>query len=138
MRIYEYECGGCDTHYIIEQKITDRPKKKCPNCKAFALERLLFPPLIFVRGGTPTTLGQMAEKNTKKLGKEQIEKMQDRVIDNKKKSRQELAKKLPSNAKLADIPDDNKSFYNTTGESLKQLTKLTPEKKQHYIMTGQL
>ena len=32
MPIYEYECGSCNAHYEVFQKITARPLRKCEKC----------------------------------------------------------------------------------------------------------
>jgi len=32
MPIYEYKCEDCSGEFEIEQKISDKPLKKCPKC----------------------------------------------------------------------------------------------------------
>lgn len=32
MPIYEYECDDCGHNFEIEQPITSKPKRKCPEC----------------------------------------------------------------------------------------------------------
>jgi putative FmdB family regulatory protein len=39
--IYEYECEGCGHECVFEQKISDKPKKKCPECGKMKLKRLI-------------------------------------------------------------------------------------------------
>jgi len=39
--IYEYECEGCGHSFEFEQKITDKPRKKCPECGKMKLKRLI-------------------------------------------------------------------------------------------------
>jgi len=36
---YEYRCQSCAHECIFEQKITDKPKKKCPVCGKMKLQR---------------------------------------------------------------------------------------------------
>jgi putative FmdB family regulatory protein len=33
MPTYEYECTKCGYGFEIEQRITDEPKKRCPDCR---------------------------------------------------------------------------------------------------------
>jgi len=48
--IYEYECKKC--HHVFEriQKFSDPPLKKCPECRAGRLEKLLSPPAVHFKG----------------------------------------------------------------------------------------
>jgi putative FmdB family regulatory protein len=39
--IYEYRCLSCEHECIFEQKITDKPKKRCPGCGKMKLKRLI-------------------------------------------------------------------------------------------------
>jgi putative FmdB family regulatory protein len=38
---YEYECTNCYHEWEEEQKITDKPIKKCPKCKLEAAHRMI-------------------------------------------------------------------------------------------------
>lgn len=33
MPTYEYECTKCENRFEIEQRITDPPKERCPDCR---------------------------------------------------------------------------------------------------------
>lgn len=63
---YEYECAACSHNFEIYQGVKDPVKRKCPACKKMRLERLIFPVMGQVK--SIRTLGQLAEKNTKKAG----------------------------------------------------------------------
>jgi len=41
MPTYEYQCESCKAKIILTQKMSDKPKRKCPTCKAYALKRLI-------------------------------------------------------------------------------------------------
>lgn len=41
MPTYEYRCRECGAELEIFQGINDRPKRKCPECSAYKLERLI-------------------------------------------------------------------------------------------------
>lgn len=67
MPIYEYKCESCGEESEIFQSIKDAPKKKCGTCGKNKLERLISACIGFV-AREATTLGQLAERNTKKMG----------------------------------------------------------------------
>ena len=110
--IYEYECQDCQYRFETEQSAKEKPLKKCPKCKKKSLERLLFAPLVSIRGNI-NTIGQLAEANTKKLG------------------RYEKDKVIPPMTQEEKNQKDSK-------EHAKKLNKLSPERKQKYIHTGEL
>lgn len=39
--IYEYFCKKCDKEFEVEQRISDKPLKKCPECKSKKIKRLV-------------------------------------------------------------------------------------------------
>jgi putative FmdB family regulatory protein len=39
--IYEYKCLSCTHDCTFEQKITDKPRKKCPKCGKMKLKKLI-------------------------------------------------------------------------------------------------
>ena len=41
MPTYEYECGGCGRRFELFQRITEKPKRKCPACGALKARRLI-------------------------------------------------------------------------------------------------
>lgn len=41
MPIYEYACAACRHEFEEWQKITDKPVRTCPKCKAKKVERLI-------------------------------------------------------------------------------------------------
>lgn len=93
---YDYKCANCE-HVLndVVQSIHDKPLKKCPNCKKHKLERVIFSNHVYCKGEA-TTVGQWAEKNSKKMGKYGV---QDREhadnkdkIDAKKAMRQEVSR----------------------------------------------
>ena len=43
MPTYEYECGDCGHEFELFQSITDRVRRKCPECGARKLKRLIGP-----------------------------------------------------------------------------------------------
>jgi putative FmdB family regulatory protein len=41
MPIYEYGCASCGAELEVWQKISEKPRRKCPDCGAMKLERLI-------------------------------------------------------------------------------------------------
>ena len=41
MPTYDYRCTGCAHEFELFQKMSDRPKRKCPECGKNTLERLI-------------------------------------------------------------------------------------------------
>ena len=94
MPLYEYLCSGCEHRFTITQSMKDSKKKKCPECGKHKLERVLGSPHIFVRG-EPQTLGHLAERNTKKLGRCELDDRKERdKVDEKKPGKKKLHREL--------------------------------------------
>src|SRR5947208_14548144 len=51
MPIYEYACAACGNQFEEWQKITDKPVKTCPKCKAKKVERLISQTSFQLKGG---------------------------------------------------------------------------------------
>ena len=69
MPTYDYGCNHCGFLWKdVTQSINDTPKKKCPKCSKMTLDRILFGGIHVFTRGEATTLGQLAEQNTKKMG----------------------------------------------------------------------
>ena len=51
MPIYEYACAACGHQFEEWQKITDKPVRTCPKCKAKKVERLISQTSFKLKGG---------------------------------------------------------------------------------------
>lgn len=51
MPTYEYLCKKCNHQFEIEQKITEDPLEKCPECSKKALQRLIAGSSSFILAG---------------------------------------------------------------------------------------
>jgi len=51
MPIYEYACGKCEAEFEAEQRITDDPLKKCPECGSKRVKRLISRTSFALKGG---------------------------------------------------------------------------------------
>lgn len=50
MPIYEYECGACGERREFIQKFSDSRKRKCPECGALKLKRLMSAAAFHLKG----------------------------------------------------------------------------------------
>jgi len=110
---YDYGCNHCGFLWEdVTQNINDSPKQKCPKCSKMTLERVIFGGLQpFVRGEA-TTLGQLAEQNTKKMGRYEL---QD---------------------KRAKTKEDTDAGLKRHQEEIKQIGKMSETQKQRYVDNG--
>jgi putative FmdB family regulatory protein len=51
MPVYEYECGACGHRFEEWQKMSDKPIKTCPKCKAKKVEKLISATSFQLKGG---------------------------------------------------------------------------------------
>jgi len=50
MPIYEYRCHGCGRDLELMQNISDKPLRKCPECGALKLQKLISAPRFKLTG----------------------------------------------------------------------------------------
>ena len=116
MPVYEYQCETCDHNFEIEQKIKAKPKKKCPECGKNSLERLISPPMISIRGNI-NTIGQLAEANTKKLGRYAHDRLnKEKILSGQLERDREIQDKKDFNRKLNKMSDNARKKYIMTGD----------------------
>jgi putative FmdB family regulatory protein len=51
MPIYEYACGACGHQFEAWQKMSDKPIRVCPRCKAKKVEKLISQTSFKLKGG---------------------------------------------------------------------------------------
>jgi putative FmdB family regulatory protein len=51
MPVYEYQCGRCGHEFEREQRISDKPVRKCPSCGAMKAKRLISRTSFVLKGG---------------------------------------------------------------------------------------
>lgn len=137
MITYEYECGCCHHKFEIQQSIKDNPLKKCDACGQHMLERLMFGGQAgFVRQEAKT-VGQLADRNSKKMGNYE---KQDKAANHKaaekaakRRLREEAAAKLGGT--IEHVPDNLPDpIYGKVDH--KKLSKMTPKQIDNYILKG--
>ena len=107
---YDYACNNCGwKQQDVYQSIHDEPHKRCPRCKNPTFERLISGGLAVFVVQEPSTIGQLADKNTK---------------ENRSQLDEAAAKKRETEPQQPDV-----SYR-------KKINKMTPEQKHRYIMEG--
>lgn len=51
MPIYEYACGACGHRFEEWQKMSDKPVRVCPKCKAKKVEKMISATTFTLKGG---------------------------------------------------------------------------------------
>jgi len=112
-----YVCDNCDYHMVVKQNLHAPLKKKCPECGKHTLYQDLTGQHTFVYQ-EPKTLGHLAQRNTERMGKYDLE-------ERRRKDEFKKKKKKPT-------------WYNPEAKELhKELKEInTPEKQHKYIMEG--
>lgn len=137
MITYEYECSDCGLNVEIQQSINDKKLTQCPSCDKETFDRVIGTPYFSVKPNV-TTIGQLAERNSQKMGKEGVA-AAERAREAQSKAakaqmRRELQKKLPPGCKIADDGKIEKPWY---GELPSSLNNASQQKLEKYIMTGE-
>lgn len=110
---YDYQCSSCNSLHEIEHGIKTT-KKKCPKCGENKLEKVfLSAPIGFVRQEV-TTIGQQAERNAKRLGKNEIQERELKDKEGKKEAMSQAKKELYK--KLGKADDSKRERYIVDGK----------------------
>jgi len=112
MPTYDYECSECGHLEEMFQKFSEKEVNTCPECASSTYGRvILHAPFSFVKG-EPTTVQQLADRNTQKMGHYEL---QDR--------------------RKADNMDVHKK--NKEANAIRnKINKMTPQQKRNYIENG--
>jgi hypothetical protein len=113
MPLYHYRCSaGCGEHETYHS-ITEPIRKTCEICHAETLEVVLDGPPVIINKEVKT-IGQLAEKNAKSLG------------------RYELQDKMATDGTIEKLAQREKR------QEFKKISNLTADKAAKYIETGKL
>ena len=50
MPVYAYQCANCGVQFERQQKFTDPPVKKCPECRKNRVQKVILPSRIVFKG----------------------------------------------------------------------------------------
>lgn len=117
MPVRAYKCETCDFELEQFEALKQAPLKKCPSCGKDDIEPQLFAPAGFVQR-EPKTVGQIADRKAKKVGKYESEFHREAAI----LSGQEAKDK----ARKAEV------------ELNRKISKMSPNAKERFIMEGRV
>ena len=113
-----YVCESCNKDWSEIVKRNIDISTECPKCNTQTLESIIFDtPICFVQQDA-VTLGQLAERNTKKMSKDEYNEKLDKHTRQGQKGREKLGVASPF------------------GEAPKDLHTYTPKQQQEYIVDG--
>ena len=117
MPAYDYECQDCSHEFEQSHGFNDMPSP-CEKCSGGNVEIIVNQaPCAFVKG-EPTTLGQLAESNTKNMGTYETEDKRRHQEEGKVKQKKE--------------------WWQKSGDATKvEISKMTKTQKANYIKKGQ-
>jgi putative FmdB family regulatory protein len=73
MPLYDFECEPCAYYTEIRQGPDDPDTQACPLCERQTLKKVFINPPAISVVGEPSTIGHLADRNTKKMGRYEIE-----------------------------------------------------------------
>lgn len=140
MPTYEYVCDACQESHELFKPLSAAHPDKCPACgsKEYRQDYSKFK-TVGVVYDNPTTFGQQAELNAKRLGKEQMQLM---AADDKARvagRKRPFTGKLPKGASLVteDLGDAAPPWRDDGTKPLSVAGK-TPKQLKKYIETGSM
>lgn len=119
-----YTCDDCEFEEEVEQRISEGFFIKCPNCDG-KLSQVYYSPDAYVYND-PKTLQLLAERNSQKMGRQRCE-------EETAKHKQEYEDRLASRG----IVKPKGTPFWRSGKPDLSLANLTPEKRRHYMETGE-
>ncbi len=131
MPTYVYKCEACEYEFEEFQWMSEATLTKCPECKRKKLYRKPVAGALTLIYDSPTTFGQQAEINAKRLGKEQLE-LKAKAIKEKKIDL--LSDKLSAGASLVDKNKEAETPFWRSGKKPLNLKKIPDVKR--YIEKG--
>jgi len=114
MPVYEYICKACDHEFEREQRISDNPLKKCPECGAMKAKRLISRTSFVLKGGGwysdlySSTRGDSAKSESGDSAKSESSAESNSKPDSSSKSESSSPSK-PSSDKKSDSPKGSRA-----------------------------
>lgn len=137
MPIYEYACPKCEIAFDTIQSMSEAPLRECPMCERNTLVKLFSVPNAVVQHD-PKTIGELAERNSKNMSKDELAEKSGKKKEAKRKGLEELASKVGGEAikKSETLPwwRDGKSFGSKRSEKPIDTSKITNIRK--YVENG--
>lgn len=129
MPLYEYSCRECGASWEIIQSYNDEPIVDCVCCD-YNNTAYRVMSIGYIGGCGGSTLGSLAEKNSKKLGGKKDEILQ-KMCNDRSGSVDKFKGKIPEGGKETHKPKDKPAPD-------MRLNKLTPDQKTKFILENKL
>ena len=113
MPLYHYKCEDCAVEFEAAHSIKEPLWKTCPDCKKESLSVVLDSPPTIMNVGEVKTIGQLAEKNAKQMGRYGL---QERMAVDGTAEKIKQKEKMQEARKLASLSPENKVKYIETGK----------------------
>lgn len=111
-----YECDNGHQYAEIVKKTDEICQFQCPECREPLYAIIMGSPICVIRDKEPTTIGQCAERNSRRLSKYKMS--EEKAI------------------KESALKEKRKSWHNPEGKDLSFLNKMSDREKMSYIETG--
>jgi putative FmdB family regulatory protein len=140
---YDYQCSKCNIIVTDFYKLMCDPHPTtCPECGKQSLEHIIGE-VQFMVYGEPTTLGHLAERNTAKMSKEELEERTEAANATKEGRRRVKREMLRQSGNLpagASIPEPSKqeAWYGKMTKEVEQKVNSSGKAAAKYIMEGKV
>lgn len=115
MPCYDFQCDECAYYTEIKQGFDGPSSHECPCCGKKTLNKVFInPPAVMVRG-EPKTIGHLADRNTSKMGKYEIEDKNQKNNIHKNKNTPE-AKRAALNRRINSMSQTDKLKWIREGD----------------------
>lgn len=129
----EYQCTTCQHQFDVKQRITEKPIKQCPACQQWSVESIIHGGLDIQVQQDAKTLGQLASRNTKKMGTYELQEKRENFRRSERIAREELRNEAE---RKIGKPIERINPDAETVKHFDKINQMTPEQKTQFIETG--
>jgi len=125
-----YKCQYCEYEELVEQRMSNDYFTQCPHCEN-PIGQIYYVPTTYVYND-PKTIGLMADRNNKAMGRQKYE---ETLAEHKQAQADKIANRLGK--EKGEVKKPAVPFWRNSDKVDISLATMTPEKKRHYIETGE-
>ncbi len=131
---YDYHCDQCDSTFEYQHSMTAPAIGICPLCQTESTHRVVCVPNIIIKNCS--TLGSLAEENTKRLGGKCPDMIAAKTAERRQKDR--FTGKLPEGASILPQTEYTPPWRNPGEKINVKLANMTKEQTEKYVYTGKI
>jgi len=113
MPLYDFECEPCAYYTEVRQGPEDPDTQSCPLCEKQTLKKIFINPPSISVVGEPSTIGHLADRNTKKMGRYEIE---DKNAESNVNQDKEASKNKAMRRKINSMTEEQKVKWIKEGD----------------------